>query len=405
MSGMSARHDSLEKLRHTVFLATFLSMASVALVLTLSFCVLGTSGYHERAWLSLLTYSRLSDQSLSDDDAQNETMLGSLLSDSDFAVIGVDAKGKPTSTSYSQDRNFLSKKDVEAITSQESTDGMWNGYLYHSEMTPWGGFYAVMDTTPLRKALAGLYASSSLLFLCLCGVMFAIARKLTMVIVRPAEDALLHQKQLAADLSHELKTPLAAIRANADLLEAKYEGSRELDAIQSETESMANLIGDLLTLAKLDEVDERASFTSLDFSAITADVCMVMDALLEERAQKLETHIEADVRIKGEKRHIQHLVSILMENAATHSPKGSTVVVTLAEHKNKAVLTVENPGDIKPEELSHLFDRFYQTDKESGERNFGLGLAIAKSITESHGGSIEAGSQDGKTRFTVRLPQ
>ncbi|QSI00963.1 ATP-grasp domain-containing protein [Treponema ruminis] len=214
------------------------------------------------------------------------------------------------------------------------------------------------------------------------------------------------QQQFTADCSHELKTPLAAIRANADLIEAKQGPSRELDAIQTEAETMGNLIGELLTLAKLDEVDQRASFVSLDLSEMASNIAMLMEALLDEKTQKLERNIEPHVMVKGSKRNLQKLISSLLENAASHAPEQSTVTIMVGSRHGHAILSVANPSEEIPKEhLAHLFDRFYQANPESSSSsNFGLGLAIAKSIAETHGGAIAAAWDDGLLTFTVTLP-
>ncbi len=398
--------QSLDVLRKKVFLTLFLCLCSVALVLASATTFLSLLGYHERARMSLVTYSRLNLNALFGDDDEEIPSGLTFLSEGDFATIGVSDKGKVTSIEYSGESFFLTTATAQAIVDTQKREGKYQKYLFLGNRGPWGGFYMVMDLAIVFEAAIQLLVRTLIALVAIFLLFFLLARKIANVLIRPAEETFKRQQQFTADCSHELKTPLASIRANAELVEAKHGACKELEYIQSETETMGNLIEELLTLAKLDEVDQRASFTSLDFSRMCMNVSMLMEALMEEKEQKLEKNIEAHVVVKGSKRNLQKLISTLLENAASHAPEKSTITLSLTHAKGEAILAITNPSEeIPQEQLPRLFDRFYQQDPEGGSRsNFGLGLAIAKSITETHGGAISASWNEGKLTFSAKIP-
>ena len=402
---MAKPMQSLDMLRKKVVLTMFLSLFAVALVLALSYIALSYFSFQERAKMSLMTYSRLANNALVGDDDDRVPSGLSYLGKGAFATVGVSRKGKVTTIDYSGERSFLTRIQAQAIIDSKNPDGTYEHFLYHGDVGDWGGFYMVMDLSLVYEGLLRLILCT-LLILALASMLFLeLARRGACILLKPVEEAFQRQQQFTADCSHELKTPLASIRANADLLEAKQGPSRELDYIQKETESMANLIGELLTLAKLDEVDQRASFVPIDLSETAENVSMVMEALLEEKKQTLTRELAPHVKVQGSKRNLQKLISSLLENAASHAPEGSTVTLSLKAGHGLAKLAVTNPcKEISKEQLSHLFDRFYQADPEGSSSNFGLGLAIAKSIAETHGGTIEASWKAGCLSFIVTLP-
>ena len=167
----------------------------------------------------------------------------------------------------------------------------------------------------------------------------------------------------------------------------------------------------MLYIARDDRDEDKINAVDLSLSDAAEGACLVFEALIFERGKTLVTDIEENVRIKGDKERISQLIHILIDNAVNHSEDGSEIKVTLRSHKNKACLSVSNTGElISKEDLPHLFDRFYRTDKSrsSDTGGFGLGLAIARSIAEKHGGTIsvtcsDLGDRRGFTTFRVIL--
>lgn len=179
---------------------------------------------------------------------------------------------------------------------------------------------------------------------------------------------------------------------------------------------MKSLVGELLQLARTDEgLVDSSSFAfrmeSIDFSDMVGSASLEFDALAFERNCTIETELQEGVLVNGDREWVDRLVKILMDNACKYAYDGSQITVRLAFEKRKyARLSITNRGEpIAPEDLKHIFDRFYRSDNSRSRTDspggFGLGLAIARGIAEAHGGTISATSttEEGTT-FSVTLP-
>ncbi|MBR5089820.1 MAG: HAMP domain-containing histidine kinase [Ruminiclostridium sp.] len=167
---------------------------------------------------------------------------------------------------------------------------------------------------------------------------------------------------------------------------------------------MSKLINQMLYLSKDDREETKLLMSEFNASEAIEGVCLATEALAFENGHTLVTEIEPDISCKGDREMIERLANILIDNAVRHSVGGEEVKVELHRKKNRNILTVSNRGEYIPqEELSHLFDRFYRTDKSrtSATGGFGLGLSIARAIADKHNGTLTAASSpDGLTTFT-----
>ena len=258
-------------------------------------------------------------------------------------------------------------------------------------------------------ALAGAWL---LLMLALLAVTVFLSRYVT----RPVVQAWENQQRFIADASHELKTPLTAILADASILAREPDKTvREqqmwLDGISSEAERMRRLTEDMLSLAQADAGQEVApAMVRVDLSQLVERACLQFEPAAFERGLVIEDGIEPGIEVMGSADKLEGMVKTLLENACKYGAgSGTPVTVGLRRQHGSALLSVGNGGDpIPPEDLPHVFERFYRSDKsrvQDGESlSFGLGLAIAKSTAELHKGSIEAESGAGGTVFSVSLP-
>lgn len=258
-------------------------------------------------------------------------------------------------------------------------------------------------------ALAGAWL---LLMLALLAVTVYLSRYVT----RPVVQAWENQQRFIADASHELKTPLTAILADASILAREPDKTvREqqmwLDGISSEAERMRRLTEDMLSLAQADAGQEVApAMVRVDLSQLVERACLQFEPAAFERGLVIEDGIEPGIEVMGSADKLEGMVKTLLENACKYGAgSGTPVTVGLRRQHGSALLSVGNGGDpIPPEDLPHVFERFYRSDKsrvQDGESlSFGLGLAIAKSTAELHKGSIKAESGAGGTVFSVSLP-
>ena len=223
-------------------------------------------------------------------------------------------------------------------------------------------------------------------------------------IVRPLEENDRRQKRFVSDAGHELKTPIAVISANSELLRREIGDSEWLGNIDYENERMSDLVKQLLTLSKA-ENGETAKET-LDLSKLVSGEVLPFETLAFERGTAIESDIEPGLYIEGNANQLRQLVSIILDNALSHGT-GDTISLSLRKERHNALLCVSNDAnEMSDEELSHLFDRFRRGDeaRSEGDSHYGLGLSIAQAVTAAHKGHIRAEYKNGKAIFKVSLP-
>ena len=273
---------------------------------------------------------------------------------------------------------------------------------------------AFVDASGFLRTMEKTGASVALVFAGVVGAVALLAHLLSRRIAQPVQEAWDQQAEFVADASHELKTPLTVILANANILEAAQdqlapEQRRWVQGIGEEARHMKQLVEELLFLARSDEgaAGTGAGGDAVDFSDLVRQACLSFDAVAFETGVELRESVDPGVSIKGDRAQLERLVRSLLDNAIKYAGAGGSVDVALrVRKKGRAVFSVTNSGAaIAPEDLPRVFDRFWRCDQarsRSQNTGFGLGLAIAKSIAEAHGGRIEAASspEDGTT-FTV----
>ena len=244
----------------------------------------------------------------------------------------------------------------------------------------------------------------STLLTCLITVIFAIASKRA---VRPFEINSNRQKQFITDASHELKTPLAIISANAEVLQYKGDGNEWTQNIIDQTKHMGKLINQLLVLAKLDEVQEKSEKQEADLKLLLEETIEPFEEVATQKKVTLKLHLEEGVTIRVNREQIAQLVSILTENAAKYVNDGGKIVWRLTKTQHGAVLVVKNTIEKELPDTKRMFDRFYRSDSSRSSKTGGqgIGLSIAKKIVDSHKGSITAKAGDGMVTFRVSLPK
>lgn len=244
----------------------------------------------------------------------------------------------------------------------------------------------------------------STLLTCLITVIFAIASKRA---VRPFEINSNRQKQFITDASHELKTPLAIISANAEVLQYKGDGNEWTQNIIDQTKHMGKLINQLLVLAKLDEVQEKSEKQEADLKLLLEETIEPFEEVATQKKVTLKLHLEEGVTIRVNREQIAQLVSILTENVAKYVNDGGKIVWRLTKTQHGAVLVVKNTTEKELPDTKRMFDRFYRSDSSRSSKTGGqgIGLSIAKKIVDSHKGSITAKAGDGMVTFRVSLPK
>ncbi len=233
--------------------------------------------------------------------------------------------------------------------------------------------------------------------------------------ILPVDEAIRTQQQFIADASHELKTPIAVILANLDILKTSpdktvREEEKWIDSTKMEANRMSKLVNEMLFLARSDAaMDMHYNFRLINFSDVVEEVVLTTEALAFERNITLEADIAENSQVVGDFERLKQVVMILVENATKYVNENGTIQVELTSGPRRVeVLTVTNSGaPIPTEKAEHIFERFYRVDesrvREKG--GYGLGLSIAQKIIEKHHGEIGlAFSNENGTCFEVRLP-
>ena len=225
-------------------------------------------------------------------------------------------------------------------------------------------------------------------------------------LTQPIEDMISSEKKFISNASHELKTPLAVIRANTQLLQKEISAdNKHLEYIHQETERMIVLVNKMLTLVRLDTAQNQAQPKRFRVDEALYDIIYPMESVAYEKKIRMTVDIQKEMYIDGIEDQIQNLLSILLNNAISYTPEYGEIVIRAYIQAKKFYLKVSNSGDPIPEEIrDRLFERFFRAD-EAREDNghYGLGLSIASSIAANHGGRIRVDYEDHKNVFSVVL--
>ena len=303
---------------------------------------------------------------------------------------------------------------LKAVTSQSAQFGT----LYSSHVI----YYYTGNSSLYRVALASTdYITHSMLHLGLVllaiwvgamGCFLLVSIQLSKVAARPMEEAIGREKQFVADASHDLKTPLSVILANNSILRENPEArvgslSRWTDSTQQAAKRMQQLIGEMLTLADVERPEAPLELTQVDIASLVMKAALELESVAYEKGVALDTELPDSLLGRSSENYLQRIAASLMENAIKYEPRGGQVLVTLTRSRRHAILEVRNRSThISQEDLPHVFDRFYRSDKsrQSKTGGHGLGLAITKEMVTKLGGTIQASSGEDGTTFSVKLP-
>ena len=300
---------------------------------------------------------------------------------------------------------------LHTIVSQEKNFGILysqDAIYYRSGKTPYkiaiaSTDYIVHSVVNLVLVLLAVWVGAMLLFL-------LISIRLSAVAARPMEEAMQREKQFVADASHDLKTPLSVILANNSILMENPENKvgdlrRWLDSTQEAAKRMQKLIAEMLTLADVERQDVPLVREEVDLANIAMKADLELESVAFEKNVTLEDDLPDRCMVTGNADYLLRIVMSLLENALKYEPSGGRVSIHLTQSKKKTVLSVCNRGSrIADEDLPHVFDRFYRSDKSrtNSAGSFGLGLAITKEMVERLGGTISVtSSQEEGTVFSV----
>lgn len=249
-------------------------------------------------------------------------------------------------------------------------------------------------TADREATLGGLLISLIVTGVAMEAVIVLISFYLAEQSIRPVREAYNAQKAFVANASHEIKTPLAVIQANLEAADIK--GNKWINNAERKTEELAALNNQLLTLARMDLVEEKTKEKLEDLSVITTDTINFYIPQIKSKKINLKTTIQEDIATRVNSESYSQILNILIDNAIKYCK--NTIEITLDAH----TFQIKNDGTtIQKKELKHIFDRFYQIDKT--KNGVGLGLSIAKQVADKNNWNLKAKSDDKSTTFILEL--
>ena len=294
----------------------------------------------------------------------------------------------------------------EAFNS-DSSRGEIGSYSFLVSSKPYGTLIVFVDAETYQQSNENLMRTTAIIGICSILLFLIISVFLAEWLVKPVKTTFNKQKRFISDASHELKTPLAVISANTDVLGAEIGENKWLGYIRSESSRMSELVNELLILARLDDKGGRQlSMKPLDLTELVLETALPFESTMFERGKHYEVNVQPDVSCVGDESSLKHVLSILIDNAGKYSNENGEISVRLYTRAKKRIIEVYNTGaGVPKDKLTKIFERFYREDEaRSRTGGCGLGLSIAKSSIEAHGGRIFAQSEYGKwIRFTVIL--
>ena len=323
-------------------------------------------------------------------------------------------EGEETITGFKEKaQQELTQVSTETITDETE----WNNTHILYQMVPikWnnqviGTVVVGKDITSQKHLIRNILITIAILIIVfsflLAFLSYYLAGK-AMVSIQRSYD---RQKQFVSDASHELRTPLSIFLGSVELLEREEKdrlspiGHEVLDDLKTETMHMGKLLENLLFLSRSDQNQQQIQKEHINLSSLLQSICHRFQPIVPDSIY-LTCHIEEGISIHADFERIQQLMYILLENALHYTESGK-IHVSLSTSNQQILIEVSDSGKgIEAKDIPHIFDRFYRADNTRDRSGVGLGLSIAKTIIESHNGTIQVRSTPGVgTTFSITLP-
>lgn len=266
----------------------------------------------------------------------------------------------------------------------------------------------VLDVTSKMILLNKLFINIIIIGAVALILIFIISSFFTNKSMKPVEIAFIKQKNFISDASHELKTPIAVIKTNLDVLrkitEFDNEDEKWLNYAVDEVNQMSKMVNEFLYLARMEDTVPSEIATIVDLSSVVNSVLLSMEAIAFEKHIAIYDSIQDDIFVKGYVDELKRLIKILVDNSIKYCNESGDVFVVLSAHGNTGNFLIKNTGTvIENKDKNMIFERFYRANKERerSSQSYGIGLSIAKSTCERHGFSIKAYPENNMTCFRV----
>ena len=297
------------------------------------------------------------------------------------------------------------------ILNQDNNFGTLSQYhiIYYREATGNIVKIAVCNEAYIRSRLFKTIIILSLAYLLSMLLLFLISIRLSKFAERPLQRSIEMERKFVADISHDLKTPITVIMANNSILKANRnttiaENMQWIESTDRASGDMMQLIGNMLTLSAVDTQPTHIHTVPVNLTSAVERCVLQFESVAYEKNVTMEESIENGLMVEATEEYLKRICSSLIENAFKYEPEGGKVIIEAYSRKHKAIFVIRNLNSrIAPDDLPHIFDRFYRGDKaRTQSKGHGLGLPIIHQMTVLCGADIEAVSNDKDgTVFTV----
>ena len=326
-------------------------------------------------------------------------------------VLTIDPETGDIENESSATLEHFSEEEQQELVREAAAGKKLKNKGVHTSVAKHNGktYVAVVDTNLEDRLVTAAVKALALIAAGVWAALLLLVWLLSGWAVRPMARAWDMQRQFVADASHDLKTPLTVILSNSELLKQQAGGDApELDRIETAGQRMKDLVQKMLTLARMEDDPAKIERSALDLSDMVMETALAFEAAAFEKGLTIDEQVEPDLVVRGDRAQVQSILECLLDNACKYAAAGSDITVSLEKAGKKARLTVRNTGSyIPPEDLPHVFERFYRADKSrTAADSSGLGLAIVQSVVQAMGGAVSAESSEAEgTAFTVLLPK
>lgn len=325
-----------------------------------------------------------------------------------FSIAKVDDSGRIIKT-YRDDtlipnQDALQSKVIEALK-EGKTSGFIGSYRFLKAETNVGNLILFLNCQRELDSQHSFEKNSLLISIGVIASVFILIVLVSKRVIAPIQETYIKQKQFITGASHELKTPLAIISSNADVLEMMNGDSKWTQNIHNQVDRLTSLVNSLVVFSRMEEKDtvERSRF---DLTSALESRIEDFDELANFQKKNIVTDVDSNLYYFGEEASIVQLMDILLENAIKYAPEDSSISVSLKKNRKYAILKVSNKATVQKGDLSKVFERFYRLDesRNSAIKGYGIGLSMAQLIAEKHKETIRAyAPEDGIFKIEVRF--
>lgn len=313
---------------------------------------------------------------------------------------------------FSRNPDTLSQEQVLALAKQayasQKESGHIKHYKYLVQKTEDNTNIYLLECMDEMISCRYVAVASALAGIVGIGLVFLVVYVMSGKAIEPLKESIEKQKRFITDAGHELKTPVAVIGTNMDVLKIDLGAENEwVDSTQRQVTKLRNLIADMISLSKMDEAQKELSGVVFSLSSTVSDCLEIYKMMAEAEGKKINIAVEPDIRIKADEATIRQMLTILLENAVKYATDGSEISILLQKRGKKAVFLTKNEWnhDVKTEDLEKLFERFYRGDKSRNRDGkncgYGLGLSIAQMAAQNNKGKLTV-YEDEKKRLVFR---